>query len=291
VRRVLAYPLAVSLIAASIALLVLRARGLILVFPVVDAATLLASLTLMGLGLVIIGVRGYRAATALSDLEAQLPLVIRMLVDAHNAGLDIYSGFRLVAESGVEPMSSVARRLMYLVEVSGLSIDRALTVLAREYRRSILVSRFALILSEAARGGARLAEVLDAMSRVFAAAAEYSKEKAAALRPYIATFLFMIMVYVVIADIFVYFLMPNMAGFARTPSARAPVMPAISIVLPSLEEALSMVSYLGIVEALLGGLIIGRIVFNDARPGLLIGGISIIIIGVGLYIPSLIHLA
>lgn len=272
------------LIATSIALFITRSSGSLLILPILDLQSLVVASSLLGLGLAVLAWRYYSEYRSAIALDSQVPIAIRIVTDAHMAGLNIYQAFRLIAESGVRPLSDAARRFIYLVDVSGYSTDQALTEVAREYRRSVLFSRFAAILAEATKGGARFAEVLDTLNRIMVAVAEYHREKAVALRPHIVTYLFTLVVYIVIVDVLVYYLIPALKTFVAGGSL--PLGGEIGIVVPERIVVVNLVNYLGVVESVLGGFVIGRIVFEDWRPGLLISGVSIIAIANGLYLPS-----
>ena len=280
----LATLLGALLIAASLALFVLRASGTLIILPILDLQSLVAASSLLGLGLAVLAWRYYSEYRSSVALDSQVPIAIRIVTDAYMAGLNIYQAFRLIAESGVRPLSDVARRFIYLVDVSGYSTDQALVELAGEFRRSMLFARFAAILAEAARGGARFSEVLDTLNRVMVAVAEYHREKAVALRPHVVTYLFTLIVYIVIVDVLIYYLIPALRTFVV--GGDLPLGAEIGIVVPERVAVINLVNYLGIVESLLGGFVIGRIVFEDWRPGLLISGVSIIAIANGLYLPS-----
>ncbi len=71
------------------------------------------------------------------------------------------------AALALRPMGDVLRRVLSLAEVGGLTVEEALWRVAGELP-SPNFRRFALIVTVAARSGARLPEVFDVAARSFA---------------------------------------------------------------------------------------------------------------------------
>ncbi|RFA95566.1 type II secretion system F family protein [Pyrobaculum aerophilum] len=233
-----------------------------------------------GVLLVAVGLPAWRRSVFIYRLEGQIPQVLRVLSDAAAAGLDLKSAVEASASLALRPMAQVLRRVLSLTEMGGLTVEEAFWQVAKEVP-SADFRRFALILIEAARSGARLPEVLNVAARSFATVVEFRQSVASQLRPYVALFYAVMVVYAVLADVLVYFLLPQLAKF--TPP-QAPVG-GIQPYLLSRDTALRVLLISGGVGGVIGGLVVGRVVYGVARAGLLHGGISLILVTVLLWAP------
>ncbi len=87
--------------------------------------------------------------------------------------------------------------------------------------------RFALIVTEAARSGARLPEVLDVAARSFATVVEFRQAVASQLKPYVALFYAVVAVFAVLADVFVYVLLPQLTQLTASAPTQQGVRPVV----------------------------------------------------------------
>ncbi|MEM1568984.1 MAG: type II secretion system F family protein, partial [Thermofilaceae archaeon] len=158
--------------------------------------------------LVALGLPAWRRAVFVYKLEGQIPQALRVISDASAAGMDLKSAFEAVAALGLRPLAEVFRRVVSLSELGGLTVEEALWRVAGELPSANL-RRFALIVTEAARSGARLPEVLDVAARSFATVVDFRRELWSQLRPYVALFYAVIVVFVALADVLVYVLLPE----------------------------------------------------------------------------------
>ncbi len=85
--------------------------------------------------------------------------------------------------------------------------------------------RFALIVTEAARSGARLPEVLDVAARSFATVAEFRQAAASQLRPYVALFYTVVAVFAVLVDVLVYMLLSQLTQLTASAPTQQGVRP------------------------------------------------------------------
>jgi flagellar protein FlaJ len=135
-------------------------------------------------------------------LEGQIPQVLCVLSDAVSTGLSLKGAVESAAALALRPMGDVLRRVLSLAEVGGVTVEEALWRVAGELP-SPNFRRFALVVTEAARSGARLPEVLDVAARSFAAVVEFRQAVTSQLRPYVALFYAVVAVFVVLADVLV----------------------------------------------------------------------------------------
>ena len=234
-----------------------------------------------GLALALVGVGAWRRAVYVYRLEGQIPQVLRVLSDAVSAGLSLKGAVESAAALALRPMGDVLRRVLSLAEVGGLSVEEALWRVAGELP-SPNFRRFALIVTEAARSGARFPEVLDVAARSFATVVEFRQAVASQLRPYVALFYVVVAVFVVLADVLVYLLLPQLAQL----TASAPTQQGIRPVVLERGDVLRVLYISGFVSAVVGGLIVGRVVYGGLRAGLVHAGAAAVILAVGLWAPQ-----
>lgn len=233
---------------------------------------------LSGVVLAGVGFRGFVRSSYVYRLESQIPQVLRVVSDAVAAGMDLKSAVESAARLSTGPMSRELRRVISLCEVGGLTVEEALWRVASGVP-SANFRRFALILTEAARSGARLPEVLDIAARSFAAVVEYRSALVSQLRPYVALFYAVVVVFVLLADVLLYVLLPQLATFAVGGAAATAAVDR--------SEVLRALFLSGAVGGVVGGLAVGRVVYNAPLAGLLHGGIGVVLVGGGLWVPTL----
>jgi len=208
------------------------------------------------------GYRPYRRAVFRARLEAQMPEALRAIADAVSGGLDLRSAFNVVASLGVSPIADVFRRVVALSSVGGATAAEALWAVAEELDVPSF-KRLALIVVEAARSGARLPEVLGTAARTFATVIEFRRDLAAQLRPYVLLYYAVVGLFAVLSDVLIYFLLPRLSQLSASITTSA-LRPAVL----NAQDALAVLLLTAIAQALVGGLIVGRVVYFDARAGL-----------------------
>jgi flagellar protein FlaJ len=208
------------------------------------------------------GYRPYRRAVFRARLEAQMPEALRAIADAVSGGLDLRSAFNVVASLGVSPIADVFRRVVALSSVGGATAAEALWAVAEELDVPSF-KRLALIVVEAARSGARLPEVLGTAARTFATVIEFRRDLAAQLRPYVLLYYAVVGLFAVLSDVLIYFLLPRLSQLSASIATSA-LRPAVL----NAQDALAVLLLTAIAQALVGGLIVGRVVYFDARAGL-----------------------
>ncbi|MFP3212211.1 MAG: type II secretion system F family protein [Thermoproteus sp.] len=208
------------------------------------------------------GYRPYRRAVFRARLEAQMPEALRAIADAVSGGLDLRSAFNVVASLGVSPIADVFRRVVALSSVGGATAAEALWAVAEELDVPSF-KRLALIVVEAARSGARLPEVLGTAARTFATVIEFRRDLAAQLRPYVLLYYAVVGLFAVLSDVLIYFLLPRLSQLSSS-IATSTLRPAVL----NAQDALAVLLLTAIAQALVGGLIVGRVVYFDARAGL-----------------------
>ncbi len=234
-----------------------------------------------GLALALVGAEAWRRAVYVYRLEGQIPQILRVLSDAISTGLSLKGALESAAALALRPMRDVLRRVLSLTEVGGVTVEEALWRVAREIP-SPNFRRFVLIVTEAARSGARLPEVLDVAARGFATVVEFRLAAASQLRPYVALFYVVVAVFAVLVDVLVYIFLPHLVQL----TAPAPTELGVRAVALERGDVLRILYISGFVSSVMGGLIVGRVVYGSPRAGLLHAGTAAIILAVGLWAPQ-----
>ncbi|MEM4764917.1 MAG: hypothetical protein QW598_08465, partial [Pyrobaculum sp.] len=136
---------------------------------------------------------------------------------------------------------------------------------------------------DAVRSGARLPEVLDVAARSFATVVDFRRELWSQLRPYVALFYAVIVVFVALADVLVYVLLPELAKFAASQPA-GPVGGVKTSAVP-MEDALAVLFLTVLIQSAVGGAIVGRLSYFSPRAGLVHGGVAALVSTIGLLVP------
>ncbi len=210
--------------------------------------------------------REYRAVKRTMALEAQIPQALRIISDGVSSGLELSTILRIISTMNMRPMNEVMANALRLITVGGLSVDEALTRTAREVK-SLYFRRFAVLLVEAYRSGARISEVLNMAARSFAAVIEYRRERMSQLRPYVMLIYGIALVYIIISAILVHLLVPEVARIGAAPGE----LPGAEISIVQVEGDIfgALLVYMGLIQSAFGGLIAGRVVYARPAAGLL----------------------
>ncbi|MGC9171055.1 MAG: type II secretion system F family protein [Thermoproteus sp.] len=227
----------------------------------------------------VLGYRPYRRAVFRARLESQIPDALRAIADAVSGGLDLRSAFDVVSTLGISPIADVFRRVVALSSVGGATAADALWSVAEELGVPNF-KRFALIVVEAARSGAKLPEVLGTAARTFATVVEFRRDLSAQLRPYVLLYYAVVGVFAALSDVLVYFMLPRLAQLTAQVS-NAAIRPATV----SIPDALAILLLTAILQALVGGLIVGRVTYFSARAGLVHASLATAISGAALLAP------
>lgn len=103
----------------------------------------------------------------------------------------------------------------------------------------------------------------------------YYLEKANQVKPYLALIYVVIAIYIILADVVIYLMMPSIGKITISTSTGAIAVPTLSMINVQLFSSIIMIS--SIIQSIIAGAIIGRIVYGKSTVGLLHASILIII--------------
>lgn len=243
---------------------------------IADPTSLLITWILIGVVLLAVGFFHWRRVKYVFELEGQIPAALRILADAIASGIDAVSAFRILEDAKLRPMDSLARRVVSLTNLGGGSLEDALLKISSEIP-SANFKRFAIILIEAMRSGARLNDVLNVAARSFAEVVEFKRNVVSQLRPYVVVFHVIMAIFAIVGDVVIYFLLPQISKLSSSVASAA---------LPTY-VAIPLFVYLGVIQSIIGGLVVGRAAYGRASAGLIHSGIASVITSVLLITPAL----
>ncbi len=224
--------------------------------------------------------REYRAIKWMMALEAQIPQALRIISDGVSSGLELSTIMRILSTMNMRPMNELAANVLRLVTIGGLSVDDALMRAAREVK-SLYFRRFAVLLVEAYRSGARISDVLNMAARSFAAVIEYRRERISQLRPYVILIYGIVLVYVIISAILVHLLVPEVSRIGEAPGE----LPGVQIGATVTEGTIFgvLLVYMGLIQSAFGALIAGKVVYSRPTAGLLhaVALLPLVAVGIG----------
>ncbi|WP_054853886.1 hypothetical protein [Vulcanisaeta distributa] len=137
------------------------------------------------------------------------------------------------------------------------------------------LAMLAVILDTAVKsGGAKLQETLDTAYKSFEDLVSYYLERANQVKPYLALIYVVMAIYIVLAGIIIYLMMPSISRITITTSTGTITAPTISTIDTQLFSSIIVMS--GVIQSIIAGVIVGRIVYGRSIVGLLHASILII---------------
>jgi len=217
----------------------------------------------------------------IDDIERTLPDVFKALAEGVQAGLTLPYAIRDVGRRGY----GVLGRLLNMTAAKmalGLSFESAVDVTLARYEIPSL-KRAAKILKIAYESGGRTFEVLDTAAKVYGLLWSYTYERRTSVRQYVMTIYASLLVFLLIGTILIEaFFIPLTALQKGQPVAIFREMVEIPVYK-------AIILYTAFVEALLGGLIAGKMSRGAIRSGALhiVVQLSIVIIFFTLVVPMI----
>lgn len=217
----------------------------------------------------------------IDDIERTLPDVFKALAEGVQAGLTLPYAIRDVGRRGY----SVLGKLLNMVAARmalGLSFENALDATFAKYGIPSL-KRAAKILKIAYESGGRTFKVLDTAAKVYGLLWSYTYERRTSVRQYVITIYASLLVFLFIGMILIEaFFIP------LTTLQKAQPVPIFKG-LVDIPVYKAVILYTAFIEALLGGLIAGKMARGSIKSGVLhiVVQLFIVIIFFALVIPSI----
>ena len=223
----------------------------------------------------------YRLWRMNNEIIMEIPTIIRILRDGLSSGQSLSAMAEMLTKVGRGRLSKILAESITKESMGMATIREDLVRVSRELSNNYL-AMLAVILDTAIRSGAKLQETLDMAYRSFEDTVSYYLDKANQVKPYLALIYTVMVIYVVLAGIVIYLMLPSMGKITVNMSAGGITVPTISIINVQLFSSIIIIS--GIIQSVIAGLIIGRVIYGRSAVGLLHASILIIIIALVNYV-------
>ncbi len=217
----------------------------------------------------------YRLWRENNEILMEIPTVIRILRDGLGSGQSLSNIAEMLTKVGRGRLSGILAESIMKESMGIITIKEDLTRISRELGNNYLAI-LAVMLDTAIKSGARLQETLDMAYKSFEDTVSYYLDKASQVKPYLALIYVVMAIYIVLAGIVIYLMVPSISKITVSVSAGGIATPTISMINVQLFSSIIVIS--GVVQSIIAGLIIGRIVYGRPIVGLLHASILIITI-------------
>ena len=249
---------------------------------------IISSIRVIGFGIILVTSLKFNTIISLSLILGMLPYATidflnRRYVDAIDrdlgpffkglgesirAGMTFIEALENISKVIYGPLSSELKKIIVRVEL-GSTLQDALEDFAKKIRLPN-IQRAVVILITAHESGGKIVDVLDAAAEMYNMMRVYEEEKRTIINPYALTIYIAIFIYLFISFILIYvFFIP-----LRYMAAKGAIFASLSLDVSSYKTILL---YSSILEALIGGLIVGKLKTGKTFSGLIH---SIIMLGI-----------
>jgi len=226
--------------------------------------------------LLITAIPRYRVWRVNTDVDTELPSVIRVIRDGLSSGLTFNEITGLVRRVGKGRVGETLSRAV-AAQMGGESTIRDYILKEAGRIGNENLTSLAIILDTVLRRGAREVEVLDMAYRSFDSYLSYTYEKSNSLRPYVALIYVIMILYVVLASIIAYLLLPQIARMSLSTVSGVPA-PTVGITTIPTQLFATLLGLSIIIQSLIAGAIIGRVTYGKASVGMLHASILMIVL-------------
>jgi len=226
--------------------------------------------------LLITAIPRYRVWRVNTDIDTELPSVIRVIRDGLRAGLTLNEITGLVRRVGKGRVGEILSRAV-AAQMGGESTIRDYVLKEAGRIGNENLASLAIILDTVLRRGTREVEVLDMAYRSFDSYLSYTYERNASLKPYVALIYIIMILYVVLASIIAYLLLPQIARMSLSTVSGVPA-PTVSITTIPTQLFATLLGLSIIIQSLIAGAIIGRVTYGKASVGMLHASILMIVL-------------
>ncbi len=227
----------------------------------------------------------YRLWRVNNELFMDIPAVIRVLRDGLGSGQSLVGVAGILTRIGKGRLGGIIAEAI-TKEGMGITTMKGSLIEASKELGNNYLAMLAVVLDMAIKSGARLQETLDMAYRSFEDMVSYQLEKSNEVKPYLALIYVVMAIYIVLAGIIIYLMMPSMSRITITTSAGVITAPTISTVDTQLFSSIIVMS--SVIQSIIAGVIIGRIVYGKPLVGLLHASILITVLTLMNYIMYLV---
>ncbi|MEM3832110.1 MAG: type II secretion system F family protein [Thermoprotei archaeon] len=190
-------------------------------------------------------------------IDREIPLVFSELSDGTRAGLTLIQAIERSAKLGKTPLRNALAQTVAKIKL-GLNIEQALDITAKKLE-SKFSTHFIEILKQALESGGNITETLNTSAKLYKELLLFNEEKRTELKPYTFIIYLSFIIYLIIAYITV-----NQFILTLTKNPRTGF---IAFINPNFYYAIFF--YTSLMQAIFGGLVIGKITEGTTKAGLI----------------------
>lgn len=233
----------------------------------------------------------YRLWRINNEIILDMPAVVRVIRDGLGSGQSLVGVAEMLTRVGKGRLGRIVAESIRKESMGVTTMREDLTRASEEFSNNYLAMLAVIIDTAVKSGGAKLQETLDMAYKSFEDLVSYQLEKANQVKPYLALIYTVMIVYIVLAGIVMYLMMPSIGrmviGGVPASAITTPAVPPIDVQLFS-----SVLIMSSTVQAVLAGAIIGRVVYGRSVVGLLHASILMIalsLINYSMYLMIYLH--
>jgi flagellar protein FlaJ len=190
-------------------------------------------------------------------IDREIPLVLSELSDGTRAGLTLIEAIERSAKLSKTPLRNTLTQTLTKIKL-GLNIEDALNITAKKLE-SKFSTHFIEILKQTLKSGGNITETLSTSAKLYKELLLFNEEKRTELRPYTFIIYLSFTIYLIIAYITV-----NQFILTLT---KTPTTGFIALINPNFYYAIFF--YTSLMQAIFGGLVIGKITEGTTKAGLI----------------------
>ena len=192
------------------------------------------------------------------DIETRIPFFLRELAEGIRSGHSFMHAFEETSLRSVGALGKEMRRVVTRI-FFGETLEETFSRLLKRIP-SAKLRRFATIITVAAESGGRVADVLDTAARIMSLIDAFEKERKSKVKPYAITIYLSLFLFLVISFVLVEVFFKPLVGFRLLRG----LVGKFNI---RVYEAIFF--YIGVMEAIFGGIIAGKITEGTIKASLL----------------------
>ncbi len=235
----------------------------------------------------------YRLWRINNEIILDMPAVVRVIRDGLGSGQSLVGVAEMLTRVGKGRLGRIVAESIRKESMGVTTMREDLTRASEEFSNNYLAMLAVIIDTAVKSGGAKLQETLDMAYKSFEDLVSYQLEKANQVKPYLALIYTVMIVYIVLAGIVMYLMMPSIGRMVigGVPASAITTPPAVP---PPIDVQLfsSVLIMSSTVQAVLAGAIIGRVVYGRSVVGLLHASILMIalsLINYSMYLMIYLH--